>query len=77
MRSIIGFTPYLATIIDHELLDTCNDLDTQHAIETENTLDLWKFILDYVATNENPSIMHYKYDMQWWVVSHASRLSFI
>ena len=75
VRRIIGSVFFFARMIDYTLLVTANDLALQQMDSTTTTLNLCTWLLNYVATHPNPTIILKKLDMILWILSDSSYLS--
>lgn len=62
-------------MIENTILVACNDIAIQQTKSTMKALNLCTWLLDYMATYPDPSIICYKLDMQLYISSDASYLS--
>ena len=75
IRQVIGKLLYYARAVDLTLLIVLSALASVQSKATKHTLELVRWLLDYVATNSNAILMYKKSDMILAVHSNASRLS--
>jgi len=75
IQSIIGAALYIGRLLDMTILVACNEIAIQQTNSTTNTLNLASWLLDYMATYQNPSITYKASDMCLWISSDSSYLS--
>ena len=75
VQSIVGSILYGARLIDNPTLVAVNEIGSQKANSTMNTLKLCSWLLDYVATYPNPSLTCKRSDVIFHVASDSSYLS--
>ena len=75
VQSIVGSILYGARLIDNTVLVAINEIGSQQAHSTTNTLNLCSWLLDYIATYPNPSITFKRSNMILYIASDSSYLS--
>ena len=75
IQSIVGAALYVALMIDMWQLVTCNNLGIQQTHSTVNTVNLAKWLLDYIVTYPNSLITYRASNMSLSILSDLWYLS--
>jgi hypothetical protein len=75
IQEVCGVFLYLARAVDEGLLPALSSLASQQANPTEKTMELFKQILDYMATQEDAILTYHASNMVLAIHSNTSYLS--